>query len=104
MILLSSRVKLTVSTVELRHTGQQPIIAKTITDSNGEFFLPEVPTGAYSLAAKPPTSYRVALFSTAVRGSIEQRKQKSNREIVLALGWLFSGCHGGYAAVRSKGK
>jgi hypothetical protein len=50
--------------VELRHIGEQQVIAKTIMDSNGQFSLPDVPAGAYSLAAKPPASYRVALFST----------------------------------------
>jgi len=52
--------------VELRHNGQQMGIAKTITDSNGQFSMPDVPTGKYSFAATPPASYRVALFSTAV--------------------------------------
>jgi uncharacterized surface anchored protein len=53
--------------VELRHIGELLVIAKTTTDSNGHFAMPDVPPGAYSLAAKAPASYRVALFSTAVR-------------------------------------
>jgi hypothetical protein len=91
--------------VELRHIGEQQVIAKTITDSNGHFVLPDVSPGAYSLAAKPPAQYRVALFSTAVEvrlGGVKTGKQ--GKEIILALGWLFNGCHGGYAELRSKRK
>jgi len=55
------------------------------------------------LAAKPPAQYRVALFSTAVEVRLSGASTgKDGKEIILALGWLFSGCHGGYAAVRSK--
>ena len=91
--------------VELRHIGEQLVIAKTTTDSNGQFAMPDVAPGAYSLAAKAPASYQVALFSTAVELRLSKAKTgKQNREIVLALGWLFNGCHGGYAAVRSKRK
>jgi uncharacterized surface anchored protein len=91
--------------VELRHIGKQHVMAKTITDSNGHFILPDVSPGTYSLAAKPPARYRVALFSTAVELRLSSAKTgKQNREIILALGWLFNGCHGGYAAVRSKSK
>jgi hypothetical protein len=32
------------------------------------------------------------------------KTSKQSKEIVLALGWLFNGCHGGYAGVRSKSK
>ncbi len=91
--------------VELRHIGEQQIIAKTTTDSNGHFVLTDIPPGAYSLAAKPPSPYRVALFSTAVEVRLSGAKTgKQSKEIILALGWLFNGCHGGYAAVRSKSK
>lgn len=89
--------------VELRHIGEQQVIEKTITDSTGHFSLPDVPAGAYSLAARPPAPYRVALFSTAVEVRLSNAKtKKQSKEVILALGWLFSGCHGGYAAVRSK--
>lgn len=91
--------------VELRHIGEQLVIAKTTTDSNGHFAMPDLAPGAYSLAAKAPGSYQVALFSTAVEVRLSKAKTgKQNREIVLALGWLFNGCHGGYAAVRSSSK
>ena len=91
--------------VELRPIGEQQVIAKTITDSAGDFSLPKVPAGAYSLAARPPTPHRVALFSTVVEVRLSNAKaKKQNKEIILALGWRFSGCHGGYAEVRSKRK
>lgn len=91
--------------VELRHIGEQQVIEKTITDSTGHFSLPDAPEGAYSLAARPPAQYRVALFSTAVEVRFSNAEtKKQSKEIVLALGWLFNGCHGGYAAVRSKRK
>jgi uncharacterized surface anchored protein len=87
--------------VELRHIGELLVIARTTTDSNGHFAMPDVPPGAYSLAAKAPTSYRVALFSTAVEVRLSKaRTGKQKKEIVLALGWLFNGCHGGYAVLR----
>ena len=89
--------------VELRRIGEQQVIAKTITDSNGHFSVTDMPAGAYSLAARPPIPYRVALFSTVVEVRIGNAKtKKQNKEIILALGWLFNGCHGGYAEVRSK--
>lgn len=91
------------STVELRRIGEQEVIARTRTDANGHFAFREIAPGAYSLAAKPPASYRVALFSTAVEVRLGKTKSDSqHKEIVLALGWLFNGCHGGYAAVRKK--
>ena len=91
--------------VELRRIGEQDVIAKTVTDENGRFSLPNMPAGAYSLAAKSPSSYRVALFSTAVEVRLNGKKPgKQNKEIILALGWLFEGCHGGYAEVRNKSK
>lgn len=93
------------STVELRRIGEQEVIARTRTDANGQFEFREIAPGAYSLAAKPPASYRVALFSTAVEVRLGQaRPNKHKKEIVLALGWLFNGCHGGYAEVRNKNK
>ncbi len=89
--------------VELRDIVEQFVIATTTTDSNGHFALPDVASGTYSLAAKAPASYRVVLFSTAVEVRLSKAKtEKQNKEIILALGWLFSGCHGGYAAVRSR--
>lgn len=89
------------STVELRRIGEQEVIARTRTDANGRFEFRAIAPGAYSLAAKPPTSYRVALFSTAVEVRLSKHKpDKQHQEIVLALGWLFNGCHGGYATVR----
>lgn len=91
------------STVELRRIGDQEIVARTRTDANGYFAFREIVPGAYSLAAKPPASYRVALFATAVEVRLgKARTGKQHKEIVLALGWLFNGCHGGYAAVRKK--
>jgi len=91
--------------VELRPIGEQQVIAKTITDSAGDFSLLNVTAGAYSLAARPPTPHRVALFSTVVEVRLSNAKtKKQNKEIILALGWRFSGCHGGYAEVRSKRK
>jgi len=89
--------------VELRHIGELQVIAKVITDSNGLFSLPDVIAGAYSLAARAPARYRVALFSTAVEVRLKGAKTgKQRKEIILALGWLFNGCHGGYATVRSR--
>jgi uncharacterized surface anchored protein len=91
--------------VELSHLGEQLVIAKTITDSNGHFALPDIGPGSYSLAAKASVSYRPVLFSTAVEVRFSEAvTDKQNKEIVLALGWRFNGCHGGYAAVRSKSK
>jgi Carboxypeptidase regulatory-like domain len=91
--------------VELRPIGEQEVIAKTITDSAGDFSLPKVPAGAYSLAARPPTPHRVALFSTVVEVRLSNAKtKKQSKEIILALGWRFNGCHGGYAEVRNKRK
>lgn len=91
------------STVELRRIGEQDVIARTRTDANGYFAFREIAPGSYSLAAKPPASYRVALFATAVEVRLGKAKtDKQHQEIVLALGWLFNGCHGGYAAVRKK--
>lgn len=91
------------ATVELRRIGEQEVIARTRTDTNGHFAFREVAPGSYSLAAKPPASYRVALFATAVEVRLgKERSDKQHKEIVLALGWLFNGCHGGYAAVRKK--
>jgi uncharacterized surface anchored protein len=93
------------ATIELRQIGDQEVIARTVTDANGHFSFPDVPAGAYSIAAKPPASHRVALFSTVVEVRLSRAKtSKQSKEIVLALGWLFNGCHGGYAAVRSKNK
>lgn len=89
------------ATVELRRIGEQEVIARTKTDANGHFAFREIAPGAYSLAAKPPASYRVALFATAVEVRFGKSKtDKQHKEIVLALGWLFSGCHGGYAVLR----
>ena len=89
------------STVELRRIGEQEVIAKTRTDAQGRFMFPEIAPGAYALAAKPPASYRVALFATAVEVRLGKTKpEKQHKEIVLALGWLFNGCHGGYAKLR----
>ena len=91
--------------VELRHLGQQLVIAKTTTDSNGHFTLPDIAPGSYSLAAKASISYRPVLFSTAVEIRLSKAKtEKQNKEIILALGWLFNGCHGGYAVVRNRSK
>ena len=91
------------ATVELRRIGEQEVIARTRTDASGHFAFREIPPGAYSLAAKPPASYRVALFATAVEVRLGKAKlDKQHKEIVLALGWLFNGCHGGYAGVRKK--
>lgn len=91
--------------VELRHIGDQLVIAKTTTDSNGHFALPEIAPGSYSLAARAPVSYRTALFSTAVEVRLSKAKpEKGKKEIILALGWRFNGCHGGYAAVRDRSK
>ena len=91
------------STVELRRIGEQEVIARTRTDANGQFSFREIAPGSYSLAAKPPASYRVALFATAVEVRLGKAKpEKQPKEIVLALGWLFNGCHGGYAVVRSR--
>lgn len=96
---------LTGSTVELRRIGEQEVIARTRTDASGHFAFSEIAAGAYSLAAKPPASYRVALFSTAVEVRLgKARPDKHNKEIVLALGWSFNGCHGGYAKVRNQDK
>lgn len=89
--------------VELRLIGEQDVIARTKTDADGRFVFRNVAPGAYSLAARPPSTYRVALFATAVevrRG--KAKADKGQTEIVLALGWLFNGCHGGYAEVRKK--
>ena len=91
------------SMVELRRIGEQEVIARTRTDANGHFAFREIALGAYSLAAKPPASYRVALFATAVEVRLGKPKSdKQHKEIVLALGSLFNGCHGGYATVRKK--
>jgi hypothetical protein len=91
--------------VELRRIGDQEVIAKTVTDSDGHFVLPGVMPGAYSLAAMSPHASRVALFATAVEiRLIGGKPEKKAKEIILALGWLFNGCHGGYAAMRSKSK
>ena len=91
------------STVELRRIGEQEVIARARTDANGHFEFREIAQGAYSLAAKPPASHRVALFATAVEVRLGKAKlDKQHKEIVLALGWLFNGCHGGYAVVRKK--
>ena len=89
------------SNVELRRIGEQEVIARTRTDPNGHFAFREIAPGSYSLAAKPPASHRGALFATAVEVRLGKAKpDKRHKEIVLALGWLFNGCHGGYAAVR----
>jgi carboxypeptidase family protein len=91
--------------VELRRIGDQEVIARTVTDSNGHFVFPDVLPGAYALAATSPRAYRVALFATAVEVRLVGGKpEKQSKEIVLALGWLFNGCHGGYAAMRTKSK
>lgn len=91
------------STVELRRIGEDEVIATTRTDAHGQFAFSDIAPGAYALAAKPPASYRVALFATAVEVRLGKTKpDKQHKEIVLALGWLFNGCHGGYAAVRKK--
>lgn len=91
--------------VELRHIGELLVIAKTTTDANGHFALHDIAPGSYSLAAKAPASFRVALFATAVEVRLGKPKaDKQQKEIVLALGWAFNGCHGGYAAVRTKNK
>lgn len=91
--------------VELRHLGQLLVIAKTTSDSNGHFALSDIPPGSYSLSAKASISYRPVLFSTAVEIRLSKAKTaKQNKEIILALGWLFNGCHGGYAAVRNRSK
>lgn len=90
------------STVELRRIGEDEVIATTRTDSQGRFAFSDIAPGAYALAAKPPASYRVALFSTAVEVRLgKARPEKHKQEIVLALGWSFNGCHGGYAKVRN---
>jgi hypothetical protein len=91
--------------VELRHIGQLLVIAKATTDSNGHFTLPDVAPGIYSLAAKTTASDRLVLFSTAVEVRLGRSgTEKNNKEIVLALGWLFNGCHGGYATMRNRNK
>lgn len=91
------------ATVELRRIGEQEVIARTRTDANGQFAIRDIAPGAYSLAAKPPASYRLALFATAVEVRLSKAKlDKHDKEIVLALGWSFSGCHGGYAVVRKR--
>jgi len=91
--------------VELRHIADQDVIDKTFTDENGNFEFRNIAVGSYSLAAKPPTAERPALFATAVEVRVETAKaSKQTKEIVLALGWKFEGCHGGYAQVRKKQK
>ena len=91
--------------VELRNIGQLPVIAKATTDSNGHFILPDLVPGIYSLAAKATASDRLVLFSTAVEIRLSKAgTEKNNKEIVLALGWLFNGCHGGYATMRNRNK
>ena len=96
---------ITGAVVELRHLGQQLVIAKTTTDSNGHFALSDIGPGSYSLAAKASIAYRPVLFSTAVEIRLSKAKtEKQNKEIILALGWLFNGCHGGYATVRNRSK
>ena len=67
------------STVELRRIGEQDVIARTQTDAHGQFSFREIAPGAYSLAAKPPPSYRVALFATAVE--VRLGKPKSDNSI-----------------------
>lgn len=86
--------------VELRYLGQVRVIASTKTDVNGHFTFNDLPSGKYSLAAKPPTS-ETTLYATAVEVRLNKPGKKSSREVVLALGWLFGGCHGGYATLRN---
>ena len=86
--------------VELRAVGELRVIAETTTDSNGHFMLSTVSPNNYSLAVTPPVS-ESSLFSTAVEVHFTKRSHKQKGEIVLALGSLFGGCHGGYAQVRN---
>jgi len=91
--------------VELRRIGEQDVIEKTFADEEGHFAFRNLPVGSYSLAAKPPTAEQPALFATVVEVHLEKAKAgKQTKEIVLALGWSFDGCHGGYAHVRKKPK
>ncbi len=86
------------ATIELRRIGQLLVIANTTTDSAGNFALSAIAPGAYSLAAKPPGSYQNYLFATAVEVQLKKRVKDEKKEIALALGAEFAGCHGGYAS------
>jgi hypothetical protein len=79
--------------VELRRIGDQEVIAKTVTDSNGHFVLPVVMPGAYSLAAMSPHASRVALFATAVEvrlvgGKPEKKVERDYSGAGMALQWM----------------
>src|SRR5262249_5902863 len=91
--------------VELRRIGEQDVLEKTLTDEQGNFEFRNIAVGSYSLAARPPASVQPALFATVVEVRLGKAKTgKQTREIVLALGWQFDGCHGAYAEVRKKPK
>ncbi len=83
--------------VELRRSGEEEIIEQTTTDANGHFLLSTVAPGNYSLAARPPAN-ETLLFVTAVE--VQLLQVKNRKEVVLGLGWIFDGCHGGYAKMR----
>src|SRR5262245_39434662 len=89
--------------VELRIIGEQELTARPTADADGHFELPNIPAGSYSLAAKPLHDQRRALFVTAVEVRLRRPKPgQQTREIVLALGSEFYGCHGGYAQLRKR--
>jgi len=89
--------------VELRIIGEQELTARTTSDGDGNFGLPNIPAGSYSLAARPPHDQKPALFVTVVEVRLQKTKSaKQTREIVLALGSEFYGCHGGYAQLRKR--
>jgi len=89
--------------VELRIIGEQELTARTTSDGDGHFGLPNIAAGSYSLAARPPHDQKPALFVTVVEVRLRKTESaKQTREIVLALGSEFYGCHGGYAQLRKR--